>query len=228
MLAVIPARGGSKGLPGKNVKKLAGKPLIAYTIEAALSSKEVTQIVISTDDEEIANVCSKYDVEIPFMRPEVLASDNALIVDTYTYTVDRINKEQNKNYQNMIALLPTCPLRNGNDIDSAVKIFKEKEADSVISYYEAPHPVQWYRYIDNNGVLRSVFQESDRLANRQEENITYLPNGAIYVFKMNLLRENKYYSDKSYPYLMPSSRSIDIDTLNDFKMAECALKDGVV
>ena len=227
MLAIIPARGGSKGLPGKNIRELRGKPLIAHTIEAALTSKEITQIVISTDDEDIAEVCRKYDVDIPFMRPIELAGDTSLIVDTYTYTVDRINKEQNKNYDSMVALLPTCPLRDGNDIDKAISIFKDKSADSVISYYEAPHPVQWYRYLDEDGVLRAVFPEGDKLANRQEERKTYLPNGAIYVFKMDLLRQRIYYSDKSYPYIMPAEKSVDIDTLHDFMMAECMMASGV-
>ncbi len=224
MLAIIPARGGSKGLPGKNIRLLNGKPLIAHTIEAALKSKAITQIVISTDDEAIAEACKAYDVDIPFMRPLELAGDDSLIVDTYTYTVDRINKEQNKSYTDMIALLPTCPLRNGEDIDAAVKIFQEKNADSVVSYYEAAHPVQWYRYLDEDGVLRAVFDEGNRLANRQKERKTYLPNGAIYIFKMDLLRQKKYYSDKSYPYIMPIERSVDIDTIHDFMMAECMME----
>ncbi len=223
MLAIIPARGGSKGLPGKNIKDLCGKPLIAYTIEAALKSKKITQVVLSTDDEAITETCKKYGIEIPFLRPKELASDNSLIVDTYIYTVDRINKEQNKNYTSVVALLPTCPLRTTEDIDRAIEIYEKKEADSVISFYEAPHPVQWYKTVDKNGVLRSILPEGDRLANRQEEEKSYLPNGAIYVFSMDLLRDKKYYSDKTYPYIMPASRSIDIDNLFDFEMAEFLL-----
>jgi len=223
VLAIIPARGGSKGLPGKNIKDLCGKPLIAYTIEAALKSKKITQVVLSTDDEAITETCKKYGIEIPFLRPKELASDNSLIVDTYIYTVDRINKEQNKNYTSVVALLPTCPLRTTEDIDRAIEIYEKKEADSVISFYEAPHPVQWYKTVDKNGVLRSILPEGDRLANRQEEEKSYLPNGAIYVFSMDLLRDKKYYSDKTYPYIMPASRSIDIDNLFDFEMAEFLL-----
>lgn len=224
MLAIIPARGGSKGLPGKNIKMLHGKPLIAHTIEAALNSQKITHIVLSTDDEEIIKACESYDIDIPFVRPHELASDSALIVDTYIYTVDRINKEQNRNYNSMVALLPTCPMRTGEDIDKAISIFEEKNADSVISFYEAPHPVQWYKTIDEEGVLRSLLPEGDRLANRQEEQTSYLPNGAIYVFKMDLLRAKKYYSDKTYPYIMPQERSIDIDTLHDFELAEYLMR----
>lgn len=224
MLAIIPARGGSKGLPGKNIRPLNGKPLIAHTIEAALASKTISKIVISTDDESIANVCRDYPVEIPFMRPKAMAGDNALIIETYLYTVDRINKEQGCAFESMIALLPTAPLRTGADIDAAVEIFEARQADSVISYYEAPHPVQWYRTIDDQGVLRALLPEGDRLANRQEEVKSYLPNGAIYVFKLDLLRQNRYYGDKTYPFLMPAERSIDIDSLFDFEMAECILQ----
>jgi len=223
VLAIIPARGGSKGLPGKNIKNLCGKPLIAYTIEAALKSKKITQVVLSTDDEEIAKACEKYDIEIPFLRPKELAGDNSLIVDTYIYTVDKINKEQNKNYTSIVALLPTCPLRTSKDIDEAIALYEKRQADSVISFYEAPHPVQWYKTIDENGVLRSILPEGDRLANRQEEQKSYLPNGAIYVFNMDLLRDKKYYSDKTYPYIMPANRSIDIDSAFDFDMAEFLL-----
>ena len=226
MLAIIPARGGSKGLPGKNIKDLCGKPLIAYTIEAALKSKKITQVVLSTDDEEIAEACKKYGIEIPFLRPKELAGDDSLIVDTYIYTVDRINKEQNKNYDSVVALLPTCPLRTAKDIDEAIELYENKQADSIISFYEAPHPVQWYKTVDENGVLRSILPEGDRLANRQEEQKSYLPNGAIYVFSMDLLRDKKYYSDKTYPYIMPANRSIDIDSAFDFEMAEFLLAKG--
>ncbi len=222
MIAIIPARGGSKGLPGKNIKKLNGKPLIAYTIEAALASKKISKIVISTDDEEIAGICREYNnVEIPFLRPKELAGDNSLIIETYLYTIKRINQEEGTSYDSLAALLPTCPFRTGEDIDNAIEMFEKKDADSVISFYEAPHPVQWYRTIDKNGVLRALLPEGDRLANRQKEAKSYLPNGAIYIFKTALLEQNIYYSDKTYPYLMPAERSIDIDSQFDFDIAEC-------
>ena len=219
MLAIIPARGGSKGLPGKNIRELNGKPLIAYTIEAALNSKKITKIIVSTDDNEIAEVCRKY-VDIPFMRPVELAQDDSLIVDTYIYTVEKANRVFGENYDSVVALLPTCPFRTAEDIDNAIGIFEEKDADSVISFYEATHPVQWYKTLDKDGVLRAVMSEGNRLANRQEEERAYLPNGAIYVFNLdNTLRKNTYYTDKTYPYIMPIERSVDIDYLSDFEYA---------
>jgi CMP-N,N'-diacetyllegionaminic acid synthase len=223
MLAIIPARGGSKGLPGKNIKFLNGKPLIAHTIEAALASKFLSRIVISTDDEAIADVCRQYKVEIPFMRPAELAGDASLIVDTYLYTLNMVNEISGSNFQSLVALLPTCPLRTGEDIDNAISIFTKNDADSVVSFYDAPHPIEWHRFIDKNGILRAVLPEGDRLANRQEGQKTYLPNGAIYIFKRAILEQRKYYSDKTYPYLMPAQRSVDIDTIHDFEYAEYLL-----
>jgi N-acylneuraminate cytidylyltransferase/CMP-N,N'-diacetyllegionaminic acid synthase len=223
MIAIIPARGGSKGLPDKNIRLLAGKPLIAYTIEAALQSNEVSRVIISTDCSKIASVAQTYGAEIPFMRPVALAQDHSLIIDTYIYTIDRLNQEGG-NINEFIALLPTAPLRKARDIDAAIQLYRQKNADSVISYYPAPHPVQWYKYIDENGVLRSFFEEGNRLANRQEEKKAYLPNGAIYVFKYHIIKTLRvYYTERSYPYIMPQERSIDIDTLTDFRYAEYLL-----
>lgn len=224
MIALIPARGGSKGLPGKNTRLLAGKPLIAYTIEAALRSSEVSRVICSTDSPEIAAVAREYGAEVPFMRPAELAQDNSLVIDTYMHTIDRISRESGLDIDEFTALLPTAPLRNARDIDGAIRLFHEKNADSVVSYYPAPHPVQWYKYIDDNGILRSFFEEGDRLANRQVEKQSYLPNGAIYVFKYNMIKNLRvYYTEKSYPYIMPRERSIDVDALEDFNYAEYLL-----
>ena len=229
MLALILARGGSKGLPGKNIKKLNGKPLIEYTIEAAIESKKITKIVISTDSYEIADVCRKYtEVEIPFMRPKELASDSALSVDAYIYTIDRLNQEFGAQYNSFVTLNVTSPFRDGDDIDNAIHIFNEKNADSVISFYEAPHPVQWYKYIDDFGVLRPVLHAEHKLANRQNERISYLPNGSIYVFNIDVIRNRKYYTDKTYPYLMPVEKSVDIDSPLDFEIAECILRNRML
>jgi N-acylneuraminate cytidylyltransferase/CMP-N,N'-diacetyllegionaminic acid synthase len=234
MIAIIPARGGSKGLPGKNIRPLAGKPLIAWTIQAALGARTISRVILSTDSEEIADVGRANGAEIPFMRPSELAQDDSLAIDNYVYTVNRLNKEladsgETRSLQiaDFVVLLPTSPLRNSADIDNAVTIFREKNADSVISYYPAPHPIQWHKYMDERGVLRSYFPEGEKLANRQAEKPAYLPNGAVYVFKFSVLSEKRaYYTDRSYPYLMPASRSVDIDTLDDFLMAEFLLGRG--
>jgi CMP-N,N'-diacetyllegionaminic acid synthase len=220
MLAIIPARGGSKGLPGKNIRPLAGKPLIVYSIEAALAAESVSRVICSTDSEEIAAVARAAGAEVPFLRPAELAQDNSLAIDNYIYTVDRLIGE-GMAIEEYCVLLPTAPLRNSADIDGAADVFYRNQADSVISFYPAPHPVQWHHIIDKKGVLRKYFSEDDgRLANRQDEKESYLPNGAIYIFRHSILKGTyQYYTDRTYPYLMPANRSVDIDTIDDFEYA---------
>jgi CMP-N,N'-diacetyllegionaminic acid synthase len=219
MLAIIPARGGSKGLPGKNVKKLNGKPLIAYSIEAALESNAIDRVIVSTDSAEIAEIALKYGAGIPFMRPGYLAEDSSLAVDNYIYTIDRYEKECGVKVDAFCVLQPTSPLRISNDIDDAVNIFNDKKADSVISYCEEHHPVSWHKYLEDDGRLSDVFS-GQKLKNRQDIKPTYYPNGAIYVFKSSIIKLGQYYSDKTFAYVMPRERSVDIDVLDDFKLAE--------
>jgi CMP-N,N'-diacetyllegionaminic acid synthase len=215
MLAIIPARGGSKGLPGKNIKDLKGKPLIAYTIEAALASKYITRVIISTDDDEIAKVAVQYGAECPFMRPSALAADTARAIDAYKYTLDRIEQETGDMINDFIVLQPTSPLRTAYDIDKAIEHFQEKNADSVISYCAEHHPIVWHKYIDKDGKFENIFEAG--INNRQEERISYYPNGAIYIFKRNMINNEEYYTNNSYAYLMDRNRSIDIDTMEDFE-----------
>ena len=221
MIAIIPARGGSKGLPGKNVRPLNGKPLITYTVEAALKSRYIDRVIISTDDEEIARVAVQYGAELPFMRPAELASDTAMAVDNYIYTIGRLEKEGRKPIQSFVVLQPTSPLRTSDDIDGAVELFQSKNADSVISYCPEAHPVTWHKYLDDEGRFVDIFDIN--IKNRQDNRISYYPNGAIYVFKTAMIRGRKYYSENSYAYIMPRNRSVDIDILDDFEYAEFLL-----
>ena len=218
MIAIIPARGGSKGLPGKNIKEMCDKPLIANTIEAALKSKYIDHVILSTDDEEIAAVAKKYGAEVPFMRPAELASDTAMAVDNYIYTIGRLEKEWNTKIDSFVVLQPTSPLRIAEDIDGAVELFNALNADSVVTYVKEAHPIFWHKKIDENNKLEDIFEGT--IANRQELPITYYPNGAVYVFSTEMIRQKKYYTDKSYAYIMPRERSIDIDFIDDFKYAE--------
>lgn len=218
MLAIIPARGGSKGLPGKNKKQLQGKPLIAYTIEQALNAKNISKIIVSTDDDEIAKIALQYGAEVPFMRPKYLASDTALSVDNYIYTIERLKGEYRINIEEFIVLQPTSPLRTSEDIDNAINLFFEKKADSVVSYTEEHHPITWHKQINKDLSFTNIFE--DKLLNRQNIKTTYYPNGAIFIFKFELILQKKYYSNKTYAYIMPRNRSTDIDTIDDFEYAE--------
>ncbi|WP_419782407.1 cytidylyltransferase domain-containing protein [Malaciobacter marinus] len=223
MIAVIPARGGSKGLPGKNIKDLLGKPMIAYTIEEALKSKYITEVIISTDCKEIEEVAIKYGAKSSFLRPEYLASDSAKAIDNYIYTIDRLNKEFNYDIKDFVVLQPTSPLRTVEDIDGAIKLFKEKAADSVVSYTEEHHPIEWHKYITEDGKFENIFEE--KLLNRQEIKKSYFPNGAVFVFDYELIKQEKYYSDNSYAYIMPRLRSVDVDTIEDFKYIKFLLQE---
>lgn len=224
MLAIIPARGGSKGLPGKNIRPLGGLPLICHSIKAALAAKSISRVIVSTDDLVIASVAKECGAEVPFIRPADLANDESMVMDTYFYMVDKIAEETKQPVESFIALLPTVPLRLPEDIDGAVNTFNKYKADSVISVTESPVPVQWYRRITKEGILCDYLPEFNAVKNRQELEQTYVPNGAVYVFRTEMLRTTRqYYTDKTYPYIMPRERSADIDELLDFEWAEFLL-----
>lgn len=221
MIAIIPARGGSKGLPGKNIRLLGGKPLIVHTIECALKSNSITRVVISTDSTEIANISLKYGAEVPFLRPDYLATDNAKAIDNYKYTIRRLSEIYNEEIDSFVVLQPTSPLRIPQDIDNAISLFNNKNADSVISYTEEAHPISWHKFLDDTGRLINIFD--DTIANRQELRKSYYPNGAIYVFKRSIIEHDLYYTNKTFAYVMPRNRSIDIDYIEDFQYAEFLL-----
>lgn len=221
MIAIVPARGGSKGLPGKNIKMLCGKPMIAYTIEAAKKSKYINHVIVSTDDEQIAKIAVQYGADVPFLRPDFLASDNAQAIDNYIYTIERLSKEWNIPIEEFVVLQPTSPLRIVEDIDGAIEMFIQKKADSVISYTSEAHPVCWHKYIDENNAFIDIFEST--IANRQDFKKSYYPNGAIYVFRSSMIRNRKYYTGKSYAYIMPRNRSVDVDYQEDFDYVEFLL-----
>lgn len=222
MIAIIPARCGSKGLAGKNIKDLLGKPMIAYTIEEALKSKYITDVIISTDCEEIEAVALQHGAKSHFLRPDFLASDSAKAIDNYIYTIDRLNDEFGYEIENFVILQPTSPLRLTEDIDGAIELFNKKNADSVISYTEEHHPIEWHKYITGEGKFENIFEE--KLLNRQDIKKSYFPNGAVFVFNYDLIKQNKYYSENSYAYIMPRFRSTDVDTIEDFKYIEFLMK----
>lgn len=224
MLAIIPAREGSKGLPGKNIKLLAGKPLIAYSIEAALKSNSITKVIVTTDSEEIAKIAMNFGAECPFLRPIELSTDTARSIDVYRHTIDWLRTNQNMKIENLTILQPTSPLRTHADIDAAISLFYERNADSVVSYCKEYHPIRWHKYITEDCRFENIFQEV--LNNRQVERPSFFPNGAIYVFKSDLIEQEKYYTSNSYAYLMPRIKSVDIDTLEDFEYVEFLINKG--
>lgn len=220
MIVLIPARGGSKGLPNKNIKKLCGKELIAYTIEEALKSKFVTEVYVSTDCQKIKEVAERYGALVPFLRPDYLASDTSVAIDTYNHFIDYYSTTNDKPLDNLVVLLPTSPLRTTKNIDQAVELFISNNAESVVSYCKEHHPISWHKYIDGNNRIINFKTE---LKNRQEEEVSYYPNGSIFIFKTHILKQMRYYTEKSYAYVMERRNSVDIDTIEDFEYAEFLL-----
>jgi len=222
MIAIITARGGSKGLPKKNVLPFCGKPLIAYTIEAAKNSSSIDRIIVSTDDDEIAAVSRAYGAEVPFMRPSELASDTAGSRAVLLHALGSL-ENQHAPIDRFCLLQPTSPLRTAADIDGAFQIFKEKSADSVLSVTPFEHPVQWAVEMQDNGIIRP--RERGKNGRRQDMVEYYRPNGAIYMLRTDFFKDSTgYFGPSSYGYIMPPERSIDIDTKLDFIVAEAVLR----
>lgn len=222
MIAIIPARGGSKGLPGKNIRMLDGKPLIAHTIEAAKKSNCIDRVIVTTDSEDIADVARMYGAEVPFLRPDYLGADTASAVDVYIHCAEYIMKEDNVKVDKFIVLLPTAPLRNEKDIDDAVALWKEKKATTLVSMTEAETPISWYYIMNEDGSVKNAgFDAEMAVNNRQDNHIFYIPNGAIYILDYRLLKEKRtYYAEDTIAYIMDRDKAIDIDTAFDFQIVE--------
>lgn len=222
MLVVIPARGGSKGVPGKNIKELHGKPLIAYTIEAALHAQGIHRVVVSTDSKEIAEVARRYGAEVPFLRPAYLADDTASAVDVYIHIAEYMMEQFGEDMSKFMVLLPTAPLRDEGNIEEALAFWKEKKASTLISMTEADVPISWYYVQNDRGYIENAgFDSANAINNRQVNRKYYIPNGAIYILDYNLLKKGRtYYDDNTVAYIMNKEKSIDIDTIWDFEIAE--------
>ena len=227
ILGIITARGGSKGLPKKNILPLNGKPLIAWTIESALKSKYLDRIILSTDNQEIADVSSKFGCEVPFIRPDNLAEDNSSSFDVIAHAIQYFN-DINQSFDYIILLEPTSPLRETSDIDHAIQILHKnrKIADSIVgvSKVESTHPVFDVK-INKNGLIQSYLDESFTIYRRQDLEELYFFEGTIYVSDTKaLLREQKFYHARTLPYIVPKWKSIEIDEEIDMIIAEAILK----
>ncbi|MDO9044297.1 MAG: acylneuraminate cytidylyltransferase family protein [Methanobacteriaceae archaeon] len=222
IISIIPARGGSKGLLRKNVKSIAGTPLINYTINAANNSKYIKNSFISTEDPEIELISNNCRVEV-IKRPEILAKDDSLTIDVILHALDFFEEKESPDI--LVLLQPTSPLRTSIDIDNAIDIFKKNECDSVISVSELEHSPYWSLKLQNS-YLKPNFGKEYFKKRRQDLPTLYSPNGAIFISTPEYLRKHKtFYFEKTLPYIMPPERSIDIDTELDSKLAELILKE---
>jgi CMP-N-acetylneuraminic acid synthetase len=222
VLGIIPARGGSKGIPGKNIVPILGKPLLAYTAEAALVSKRLTRVVLSTDDESIANVARAWGVEVPFMRPPELAKDDTPTLPVLQDVVKRFEAE-GKRYDAVFILQPTNPLRLTSDIDGAIELLEKTGADSVISFVDAGerHPARM-KMIDPEGrVTNPPFAEQFEGQRRQDLPKLFLRDGSVYVTRRDVLMEqNSIQGNDCRAWIMPVERAWNIDEPFDLYMVE--------
>ena len=225
VLAIIPARGGSKRLPRKNIRNLAGKPLIAWTIQAGLNSKYIDELIVSTDDMEIYNISQQYGVKLPYVRPAELASDNAssfaVVEHAMLYYRDKIRKT----FDYVLLLQPTSPLRDYADINRALELLKKENADAIISVCEMEHSPLWANTLPSDLSMANFLKDEVKEKRSQDLEKYYHLNGAIYIcHTQRLLQEKTFFVKKNiFAYIMPKEKSIDIDTEWDMKLCEAQL-----
>ncbi|MDD4012803.1 MAG: acylneuraminate cytidylyltransferase family protein [Candidatus Omnitrophica bacterium] len=228
VLALIPARGGSKGLAGKNIRPLCGKPLISWTISEAKKSCYVDRVIVSTDSPEIAAVSEMYHADVPFLRPKRLSGDKAASVDVVLHALDILEKNKEK-YDVVILLQPTSPLRKADDINRAVTTLFSKKAKAVVSVTEADHPPLWMNTLASDGNMKGFLSKKHVNVPRQRLPRYFMPNGALFLsFSEHLRKERSFYGNRTYAYVMPRERSVDIDSIFDFMLAETLMKATVV
>ena len=218
-LSIIPARGGSKRLPRKNVLDLCGKPLITWTIEAGLSSKYIDEVVVSSDDSEILGIASNLKVR-SIERPPQLASDTSSTFDAVKHTIDNI-----ESYDYIVLLQPTSPLRNEVHIDKAIELLVSKDADAVISVCEMNHNPSWSNTLDESLSMKGFINKNSLNQRSQDMKKYYKLNGAIYICKTKKLLEEKsfFLKDNIFAFIMSSKSSVDIDKKEDFEFANLYL-----
>lgn len=226
-LAIIPARGGSKGVPRKNIQHIGGKPVIAYSIEAALAVKDkLAQIIVSTDDDEIATTARTYGAEVPFMRPAELATDTAKMIPVMQHAITFMEKRENTQYDWILLLQPTAIARRAIDIRNALDLATTTEADSIISVVQvfAEHPILMKR-IEKDRLIPYCIEEQEGTRRQDYSPSAYMRNGAIYLTQRDVVMEQGSVWGKAiHPYIMPPELSINIDSILDFEVAKIIIE----
>lgn len=216
VLAIIPARGGSKGLPRKNVLPLGGRPLIAWTVRAALDATHVDRVVLSSDDDEIAQAAREAGCEVPFRRPAHLAQDASSTADVVLHALQEL-----PGYEWLVLLQPTSPLRTAQDIDSAISLCHVHNAPGCVSVTEACQSPYWMYRIDQGMQLQPLLGDDAQHGRRQDLPPVFVLNGAVYVVRTDdFLRTRRFVGPGTLAHLMPQDRSIDIDTASDLEAAQ--------
>ncbi len=225
-LAIIPARGGSKRLPNKNILDLAGKPLISWSVNAAIKSQYIDKVMVTTDSDEIMEVAKKYGAEVPFKRPDYLSTDTAIRPDVIKHTIDFYKNENQEKFDYIVFLQPTSPLRDESHIDKAIEDMLEKNADAMVSVCEVEHPVQWSGLLPDNKDMSNFLNDQDIKSRSQDFQIYYRLNGAIFICDSNKFMKSgcMFLQENIFAYVMPQNVSVDIDTEIDFMLARFTLE----
>ncbi len=224
ILGIIPARGGSKGLPGKNIKELHGKPLIAWTIEAGLDCELIDELIVNTDSDEIAEVARQHGGRVPFLRPAELAGDTASTIDVLRHTLQWY-EERDRRFELVLLLQPTSPLRSAADIQGALRLFRDKKARAVVSVCPVEHHPHWSNQLPEDRCMAGFLRPQVINKPRQQLPKYYGLNGAIYLAAVDfLMAHGSFFGERTYAYVMDRERSVDIDTAMDFQLAELLLQ----
>lgn len=214
ILAIIPARGGSKGVPRKNIRDLAGKPLIAWTIEEAKKSKYITRLILSSDDEEIIKIAKHYDCEVPFVRPMEFSQDDTPGIAPVLHAIEKC-----PGYDYVVLLQPTSPLRTVEDIDNCIDYILKEQAEFFVSVTETEKTPYWMYTVEDKN-LKPLMNQENLITRRQDSPKVYVLNGAIYVARVDSLVKAKTFLTKdTRAFVMPNERSFDID--NELDMIVC-------
>ena len=225
VLGVIPARGGSKSIPKKNIYPLLGKPLIYYSIQAAQESALMNDCIVSTDDLEIKNIAESYGMNVPFLRPKSLSGDKALAVPTIKHAVLEYEELNSLTVDYVVMLQPTAPLRTSLDIDIAIEMLTEKKSDSLISVVNVDNYHPYKMKTINGDYLQDYVETGLENPPRQSLPDIYIVNGALYIMRRNVLVEqDSFKGSSSIPYFMEQEKSANIDVMSDMIVAEYYLK----
>ncbi len=222
VLGLVPARGGSKGIPGKNVRLLGGRPLLAWTAEAALASRRLSRVVLSTDDEGIAEVGRQHGLDVPFLRPAELARDDTPTLPVVRHVLETL-ESLDEAFDAVCLLQPTSPFRRAEDIDACVAMLEERGLDAVVSVLPVPaeHNPHWVYFADGAGLLRLATGEEQPIPRRQELPPAFHRDGSVYVTRREVVMNGSLYGRRLGGYVMPdAARSVNLDTPADWERAE--------
>ena len=231
VLFVITARGGSKGVPRKNIRMVGKFPLIAYKIIAAKKCRYESRVIVSTDDEEIAKISKDYGAEVPFMRPKELADDSASSMDVVIHAMNWISENDTESYDYICLLEPSSPFASYKDLNNALELLEKNGADTLLGMKEVEVSTRFIHTLDENGGLSEFYRaiKDQTSVRRQDQKKEYTMNGCMYIAKWDYFMKNKlFHSEKSIPYIMPEEKSIEIDTMLNYEMACNLVEKGMI